>query len=78
MSTVDYHTFNSTIGRTHRRLGRTLKLQPRKAAACHSHCHRMLTAVCNWYHDPLGIAADLEGLTLDEQEILSDLDHGRD
>jgi len=78
MGTVESQACNSTIGRTHARVARSLNVRPGRFEACH-HCgHRILTAILNRYRDPLGIASDLKGLSLDEIEILADLDHGRD
>jgi hypothetical protein len=37
----------------------------------------VLNAVLAWVHDPLTVR-DLEGWSLDEEEVRADLEHGRD
>ena len=78
MGTVSARTRKSTIGRTHAKFARPLRLHCRGHGARCRHSFRLLTAVRSWVHDPLGIAADFEDWNLDEEEVRADLEYGRD
>lgn len=78
MGAVSTGSIRSTIGRTHERLARRRGLWPHGRGARSPHSFRLLTAVRRWVRDPLGIAADLEDWSLDEEDIRADLEYGRD
>ncbi len=67
----------STIGRTYERPARPFVLRSRDSVARPWSSFRVLNAVLAWVHDPLTVR-DLEGWSLDEEEVRADLEHGRD
>ncbi len=78
MGRVESQAFKSTIGRTDEVVARPFKLHAFCFAAHCRRCRRRLAALHARCGDPLGIVSDLEGLGLDDGEILADLEHGRD
>jgi hypothetical protein len=78
MGSVQISALKSTIGRTHKRIARPLKLEPRDSRARREPSFRLLDSVLNWVCDPFAIVPDLDGWSLTEEDIRADLEYGRD
>ncbi len=73
------HPLKSTIGRTNTRSAHTFEEpQARSGSARRGVALRVLATVVNWVRDPLGMGPEVEGWIIEEEEILADLEHGRD
>ncbi len=77
MGNAQIPALKSTIGRTHERLGRPAKLRHREGVA-RRRSSMLLDTVLNWLYDPLGVFPDLDAWSLTDEEILADLEYGRD